>query len=387
MKVSFVSLLTTAVVALSTFTLSVSAACPNGVQVRREIRTLTPAERDRFWNAVRTIRDNGQLEHLTKIHNEYQEIVHNNANFLPWHRALVYFFQELIYSAGGGTIPYWQWGWDYQNPGQSAVLKDWMAGGDGRGGCVRDGPMAGMSYRYPSTHCLVRQFANGGAIPPWPSDTMVASVIYQNKDYASFAMALELQIHPHAHNNIGGDMSTMYSPNDPIFYLHHANIDRHYYMWQAQDWARRNNAYGGANRNNSPARLTDPLPGLKGTIADFMDPREQLCYTYDDIGAAHLNAMSAVFNALPGDAMKKFFGGMQNDPQAVSMMRHAHANAEQDPDAAAAAAAAALEGIVAPPPLDPNWVKMMGMNATEVNRGHEMFNELVAALKAVAKRS
>jgi tyrosinase len=33
------------------------------------------------------------------------------------------------------------------------------------------------------------------------------------------------------HNLIGGIMATMQSPTDPIFYLHHANIDRLRYGW------------------------------------------------------------------------------------------------------------------------------------------------------------
>jgi tyrosinase len=33
------------------------------------------------------------------------------------------------------------------------------------------------------------------------------------------------------HNLIGGAMATMQSPKDPIFYLHHANIDRLWYAW------------------------------------------------------------------------------------------------------------------------------------------------------------
>ncbi|KAI8865694.1 Di-copper centre-containing protein [Ramicandelaber brevisporus] len=387
MKVSLISFAIAAATCLSVFTTGGNAACPNGVQTRREIRTLSPAERERFWNAVRTIRNNGQLEKLAQIHYESSDVIHFNSIFLPWHRAITQRFQELIATAGGGTIPYWQWGWDYQNPSQSAIFKDWMAGGNGNGGCVRDGPMAGMSYRYPSTHCLVRRFVNGDSLPPLPSDTVVASTIYQMRDYPSFNHAIEYDIHPFVHNNIGGDISTMYSPNDPIFFLHHANIDRHYYMWQAQDWSRRATAYGGNNRNGSPARLTDSLPGLGGTVGDYIDPRDPLCYTYDDLGGAHLNAMSAVFNALPSDTVKKFFGGMLSDPQAQKMMRHAHANAEQDPEAAAAAVAAALEGIVAPPPLDPTWMKMMGMDVTRANRGQEMFTELVAALKNITKRS
>ena len=37
---------------------------------------------------------------------------------------------------------------------------------------------------------------------------------------------LEATPHNTVHNTIAGDMATMLSPRDPIFFLHHANIDR-----------------------------------------------------------------------------------------------------------------------------------------------------------------
>jgi hypothetical protein len=31
---------------------------------------------------------------------------------------------------------------------------------------------------------------------------------------------------------VGGSMNTMASPNDPVFFLHHANVDRLWESWQ-----------------------------------------------------------------------------------------------------------------------------------------------------------
>ena len=38
--------------------------------------------------------------------------------------------------------------------------------------------------------------------------------------------------HNAAHRFIGGHMGGAYSPNDPIFWLHHANVDRIWAQWQ-----------------------------------------------------------------------------------------------------------------------------------------------------------
>ncbi len=36
-------------------------------------------------------------------------------------------------------------------------------------------------------------------------------------------------LHNGVHNRVGGDMSPPTSPNDPVFYLHHCDVDR---IWQ-----------------------------------------------------------------------------------------------------------------------------------------------------------
>lgn len=41
--------------------------------------------------------------------------------------------------------------------------------------------------------------------------------------------------HNPVHNLIGNAMATMQSPNDPIFYLHHANVDRLWHAWALPD--------------------------------------------------------------------------------------------------------------------------------------------------------
>ena len=42
-------------------------------------------------------------------------------------------------------------------------------------------------------------------------------------------------MHNIVHRFIGGDMGTAASPNDPVFFLHHCNIDRIWANWQDQD--------------------------------------------------------------------------------------------------------------------------------------------------------
>ena len=39
-------------------------------------------------------------------------------------------------------------------------------------------------------------------------------------------------MHNGVHGWVGGDMTAMTSPNDPIFFMHHAQIDRIWAIWQ-----------------------------------------------------------------------------------------------------------------------------------------------------------
>jgi len=75
------------------------------------------------------------------------------------------------------------------------------------------------------------------------------------------------------------------SPNDPIFYLHHAQIDRAWWIWQQEDPAARNADYSGLEFGNVPATL-DTIMEMKGLgldrkVRDFMTTsNDDLCYRY-----------------------------------------------------------------------------------------------------------
>ena len=88
----------------------------------------------------------------------------------------------------------------------------------------------------------------------------------------------ELEFNPHdgVHQSIGGNMSVVdLSARDPIFFLHHANIDRLWATW---------NARGNAN---SPEPLwrdfsfNGNFPGLNARVGDLISP-PALGYRYDD---------------------------------------------------------------------------------------------------------
>jgi tyrosinase len=73
------------------------------------------------------------------------------------------------------------------------------------------------------------------------------------------------QLHGRVHLWIGGNMSSSSSPNDPLFWLHHANLDRIWAEWQDRhgvfnypsEWS-----YTDAASNSVPVSAADPLWGF-----------------------------------------------------------------------------------------------------------------------------
>ena len=65
------------------------------------------------------------------------------------------------------------------------------------------------------------------------------------------------------HGDPGGDLFA--SPGDPMFFLHHAQIDRTYWTWQIQDLAARQYQLAGTiTLNNNP-------PSRNGTLEDILN--------------------------------------------------------------------------------------------------------------------
>lgn len=125
-------------------------------------------------------------------------------NFLAWHRQfLVRLERRLQVVDPGVSVPYWDWIAQPDLPkglGDAAQLREW-----------------GVTRSW--TPALL------------PTSGEVAAVL-NRADFIGFQRFLEA-IHNPVHDAVGGAMATAASPTDPLFWLHHANIDRLWAEWQA----------------------------------------------------------------------------------------------------------------------------------------------------------
>ena len=161
----------------------------------------------------------------------------------------------------------------------------WPAGTGG--GCVRDGPFANFSvslgpvdkpyvdpankYGYAANpRCLRRNFSPAsGAKLSWDN----AATLLKSTDIAAFCTNMDKLWHRESHAFVGRDgIDLLTSPNDPAFYLLHAQVDRLWAIWQGQDPAHRTYAmYGNRTFGGIPLDTAPETPPSNATLDDVMD--------------------------------------------------------------------------------------------------------------------
>jgi tyrosinase len=264
---------------------------------------------------------------------------HMSSAFLPWHREFLLLFENALRKVSGKpiTVPYWNWG---DPASTAAVFKSDFMGGDGnsnQGYAVTSGPFRKGVWNLdivdpPSNdpygfHHLVRRFGTALA-PTLPTGKEIlygfGIPAYDKPPYdattdpsTSFRQYIEgwrgvtgmkcedglmnpvsIKGAPHAMHNgvhlwvggvwpngqgnppIQGTMALNTSLNDPVFWLHHSNIDRLWAQWESIYGEQYQPVSGAAFGQN----LFDTMwpyrtVGIKRRIADTLDIHS-LGYTY-----------------------------------------------------------------------------------------------------------
>ncbi|KAJ7705510.1 monooxygenase [Mycena rosella] len=271
-----------------------------------------------------------RFDDFQALHVRLAEQVHLVGQFLPWHRRLLNMYETALGKECGfqGTTPYWDWSRDIdsgvplaESPmfdavsgfggngvdianyagqfGNLSLLSNagWVAPGAG-GGCVPDGPFAAYNLSVgPGTnitnHCLQRAFNDNTR--GFLSGARVTNVLGQTT-FEAFRIELEgapvttsMRLHDAGHNSVGGEMADNYSsPGDPIFYLHHAFLDKLWWDWVGMNFSFRLDEMSGRSTRDPPyvnVTLNFELDMLMlaptVTIREVMDIRNPLlCYIY-----------------------------------------------------------------------------------------------------------
>lgn len=195
--------------------------------VRKDEQHLTAQERQVFISAIQEAVQSGIYSQFVGIHANMMHRQHTmmgpigTQRFLPWHRDFVFKVElALRVFEPAFFVPYWDWLTDRQIP---TWLQAFLPQGitDPSGNPI-------VVVRAPGSNDNARSL---------PERQDIAQVMAK-QDYTSFTLALEGAEPPNtAHNQVhewvGGTMDNfMYSPADPLFWLHHAQVDRLWAIWQ-----------------------------------------------------------------------------------------------------------------------------------------------------------
>jgi tyrosinase len=250
--------------------------------VRKNVKSLSPTEKKNFIDAIKALKANTKNKKLGD--NRYDDYViwhaqtmmvtagtdpgtdrnlaHRGSIFLPWHREYLRRFEiDLQAEVPGVTIPYWDWAADAalfstdDTPAwkKSPIWQEDFMGGDGdpeNQNIVADGPFKDWitqemdaEGKFSLKGRLTRSF--GIDIPRLPTQMDVYNAFsldfydtpYWDAFSRGFRNALEgwpngPQLHNRVHVWVGGSMELSTSPNDPVFFLNHCNVDRIWALWQ-----------------------------------------------------------------------------------------------------------------------------------------------------------
>lgn len=324
------------------------------MNIRKNVYTLSDQQLQDFKDALNAAKADGSYDDFIVRHHgammtptllpgemggsSFRNVAHRGPAFLPWHR---YFCRELelVLQAKkpSVTLPYWDWIADAANPAGAALWNTNPAqriyiGGDGTGpgGVVNTGPFANWTALIedingnlvPRPGGLLRDL--GGSTPGGPAFPTAAQVtdavqnftVYDTSPWrtastGSFRNRLEgwlasgpgessSQLHNRVHIWVGGDMGPGTSPNDPVFFLHHCNVDRIWAQWQH---AHPGSAYAPATGGPPGHNLNDVMQFLttaNATPAGSLDYRVSMGFIYDtDPPLIELTTPTVTFQDVP----------------------------------------------------------------------------------------
>jgi tyrosinase len=194
--------------------------------VRRRSSALTSAQRQRYINGINALIASGTYGQLVAEHADMSHKQHDDMGmgldpvgrqrFLPWHRVFLLRLEQALQAIDPLTvIPYWRWNVNRAVPG-------WLAGFTPTVNVPGNGIV--NVTRTPQSPILLPTTAQVNTLLNAP-----------NLSYTQFTSLLDNVFHDTVHGWVGGTMnSIMISPADPLFWLHHAQVDRLWSIWQAK---------------------------------------------------------------------------------------------------------------------------------------------------------
>ncbi len=250
--------------------------------VRRNINTMADDDPDlvSYRAAVTAMKalpssDARNWTRQAEIHQNF--CPHGNWLFLPWHRAYMWYFEEICRELSGNNafaLPYWNWQNDKQIPA-----------------AFWGGPSNPL-FHSPRFASQTSTITSPVFAPTYIENPILVETNFEVFGSGSISAAtpqqngspggqgpLESGPHNSLHGFVGGDMGTFMSPLDPIFWTHHNIIDAIWVEWNIK----RNNpntSNGAWNRDFTEFSDRNGNPVTISTLTTTLFPLFN--YRFDD---------------------------------------------------------------------------------------------------------
>ncbi|KAF2735935.1 Di-copper centre-containing protein [Polyplosphaeria fusca] len=228
-----------------------------------------------------------RYDDFVAIHMKNTLQIHGTGNFLSWHRYFTFAYEQALRKECGynGTQPYWDWGRWASSPETSPLFDNSATSMSGQGekvthssngmkpagaggGCISGpfkdmkvnlGPLAALGDTTPSKNpradgfgynprCIKRDLSNY-LTQRDTTPAKIAALITGSANIGAFQNTMQAGtgVHSAGHFTISGDPGSDFytSPGDPAFWFHHSMIDRTWYIWQTQDFSKRQQVIAG----------------------------------------------------------------------------------------------------------------------------------------------
>lgn len=185
---------------------------------------------------------------------------HGTDFFWSWHRMYLYWFERIIRKMCNEpcwALPYWDWapGSELQLPAPFRVTTSPLYAN--RNPAINDGT---------------------GSLNPL---AVSISSAFSNTNFLTTNQMIQYP-HGNVHGEVGGWMCCVpTAAQDPIFYLHHANVDRQWNLWLAQGGGRTDPLRDATWKNRQYTFFNENGAQVQMSACEILRAAEQLNYVYE----------------------------------------------------------------------------------------------------------
>jgi Common central domain of tyrosinase/Polyphenol oxidase middle domain len=216
---------------------------------------------------------------------------HGSFFFLSWHRIYLFYFERILRaSAGSGhpdfALPYWNYGVPAQRSLPDAFRNPATANNPLFVAERRSSVNAGQPVPPSATLDTQAMATTNFASPQGSGQSFGGQTLTVPAHFSGPHGRLESQPHDVMHVAVGGS-GWMSDPDmaarDPIFWLHHCNIDRLWTRWIGLGGGRRDPTTNPVWMNTKFTFYDEKAKKVMLAGAEILDTQRQLNYRYDDM--------------------------------------------------------------------------------------------------------